>query len=286
MNTERMNTGADRQSGVVVITGASSGIGEAIALLLHQHGHTVYAGARRMERMAALAERGIAVHALDVTDDASSTAMIETVINEQGRIDTLINNAGYGSYGSVEDVPISEGRYQFEVNLLGLARLTQLVIPHMRRAGRGKIINMSSMGGHFGEALGAWYHASKFAVEGFSDSLRLELHGFGIDVIVVEPGSIKTEWGSIATDSAEKYSGHTAYAPLVKSMQRLYSIADRLGSEPSVVADAVLHAVQARRPKTRYAMPFSAKAIIAANTVLPDRLLDFGARTMSWGLRR
>ena len=110
----------------------------------------------------------------------------------------------------------------------------------MREAGRGRIINIASMGGHFGEPLGAWYHASKFAVEGFSDSLRLELHEFGIDVIVIEPGSIKTEWGRISTDSAEKYSGHTAYAGLVKSMQRLYSIADRLGAEPSVVADAVL----------------------------------------------
>jgi short-subunit dehydrogenase len=281
-----MNSASDPEPGVVLITGASSGIGEAIALLLHRHGHTVYAGARRTDRMAGLAEQGISIHALDVTDDASASTVIETIIGEQGRIDTLINNAGYGSYGSVEDVPIAEGRSQFEVNLFGLARLTQLAIPHMRQAGRGRIINMGSMGGHFGEPLGAWYHASKFAVEGFSDSLRLELHQFGIDVIVIEPGSIKTEWGRISTDSAEKYSGHTAYAGLVKSMQRLYAIADRLGSEPGVVADAVLHAVQARRPKTRYAIPFSAKAIIAANTLLPDRLLDFGARTLSRGLRR
>jgi len=273
------------EPGVVLITGASSGIGEAIALLLHQHGHVVYAGARRTDRMAALAEQGISTHALDVTDDASTAAMIQTIIDEQGRIDTLINNAGYGSYGSVEDVPISEGRSQFDVNLFGLARLTQLVIPHMRAAGRGRIINMASMGGHFGEPLGAWYHASKFAVEGFSDSLRLELHGFGIDVILIEPGAVKTEWSRISTDSAETYSGHTAYAGQVKSMQRLYSLADRFGAEPTVVADALLHAVEARRPKTRYVMPVLAKAIIAANTLLTDRFLDLGARTLSRVMR-
>ena len=164
-----MNSAPAPEPGVVLITGASSGIGEAIALLLQQHGHVVYAGARRTDRMAALAEQGISTHALDVTDDASTSAMIQTIIDEQGRIDTLINNAGYGSYGSVEDVPISEGRSQFDVNLFGLARLTQLVIPHMRAAGRGRIINMASMGGHFGEPLGAWYHATKFAVEGLSD---------------------------------------------------------------------------------------------------------------------
>jgi short-subunit dehydrogenase len=286
MSTEGGKSAAEPEPGVVLITGASSGIGEATALLLHQHGHVVYAGARRTDRMAALAEQGISTHALDVTDDDSTAAMIKTIIDEQGRIDTLINNAGYGSYGSVEDVPISEGRSQFEVNLFGLARLTQLAIPHMREAGEGKIINIASMGGHFGEALGAWYHASKFAVEGFSDSLRLELREFGIDVILIEPGSIKTEWGGIATDSAEKYSGHTAYAGLVKSMQRLYAFADRFGAEPSVVAAAILEAVQARRPRARYAMPFTAKAIIAANTLLPDRMLDFGARTLSRGLRR
>ena len=165
---------------VVIVTGASSGIGEATALALDQAGFAVYAGARRLDRMAGLAERGITVAELDVTDEGSMVAFVDRVLADRGQVDVLINNAGYGSYGAVEDVPLDEGRRQFEVNLFGLARMTQLVTPSMRAAGSGRIVNISSMGGHFGEALGAWYHASKFAVEGFSDSLRLELHEFGI----------------------------------------------------------------------------------------------------------
>ena len=142
------------------------------------------------------------------------------------------------------------------------------------------------MGGHFGEALGAWYHASKFAVEGFSDSLRLELHGFGIHVVVIEPGLIRTEWGGGALDSARNYSGSGAYAEQVDAMAALYAQADNRGTEPSVIADTILDAVQARRPKARYATPFSAKAIIAATTLVPDRLLDAGVRAMMSRLSR
>ena len=192
---------------VVIVTGASSGIGEATALALHEAGFDVYAGARRLDRMAGLAERGITVAELDVTDEGSMVAFVDRVLADRGRVDVLINNAGYGSYGAVEDVPLDEGRRQLEVNLFGLARMTQLVTPAMRAAGSGRIVNISSMGGHFGEALGAWYHASKFAVEGFSDSLRLELHEFGIQVILIEPGPIRTEWGGGAYDSAQKFSG-------------------------------------------------------------------------------
>ena len=150
-----------------------------------------------------------------------------------------MNNAGYGSYGAVEDVPLDEGRRQFEVNLFGLARMTQLVTPAMRAARSGRIVNISSIGGHFYEALGAWYHASKFAVEGFSDSLRLELHEFGIQVVIVEPGSIRTEWGGGAYDSAEKFSGAGPYAPQVKAMKALYAQADERGTEPSVIAETI-----------------------------------------------
>src|SRR5215213_429188 len=184
---------------VALVTGASSGIGAATA---RQGGYLVHAGARRVERMQELAEDGMSVVALDVADDSSMTGVVGKILADHGRIDVLVNNAGYGSYGSVEDVPLAEGRYQLEVNLFGLARLTQLVTPHMRAAGAGKIVNVSSIGGHLGEPLGAWYHASKFAVEGFSDSLRLELHEFGIDVIVIEPGAIRTEWGAGALKSA------------------------------------------------------------------------------------
>ncbi|HKH54384.1 MAG TPA: SDR family NAD(P)-dependent oxidoreductase, partial [Propionibacteriaceae bacterium] len=222
------------------------------------------------------AEDGISVVALDVADDSSMTGVVGKILADHGRIDVLVNNAGYGSYGSVEDVPLAEGRYQLEVNLFGLARLTQLVTPQMRAAGAGKIVNVSSIGGHLGEPLGAWYHASKFAVEGFSDSLRLELHPFGIDVIVMEPGAIRTEWGKGALESAEKYSGDSAYGQQVHAMRALYSHAERRGSEPEIVAEAIFKAISAAKPKARYAVPFSAKAIIAAMNLVPDRLMDAG----------
>ena len=263
---------------VALVTGGSSGIGAATARRLHQGGYLVHAGARRVERMHDLAEDGISVVALDVADDSSMTGAIEKILGDHGRIDVLVNNAGYGSYGSVEDVPLTEGRYQFEVNLFGLARLTQLVTPHMRAMGAGKIVNVSSIGGHLGEPLGAWYHASKFAVEGFSDSLRLELHEFGIDVIVIEPGAIRTEWGPGALLSAEKYSGDTVYGPQVHAMRALYAQAERRGSPPEIVGEAIFKAITAAKPKARYAVPFSARAIIAAMNLVPDRVMDAGRR--------
>ncbi len=146
--------------------------------------------ARRVDKMLHLEKDGITVFGMDVTDDESMVTGVQRIVDEQGRIDVLVNNAGYGSYGAVEDVPIEEARRQFEVNVFGLARLTQLVTPHMRAQQSGRIINISSIGGKFYEPLGAWYHATKFAVEGFSDSLRIELAPFGIDVVIIEPGPI------------------------------------------------------------------------------------------------
>jgi len=151
----------DNSRKTALITGASSGIGEATALQLAELGYTVYAGARRVERMSDLADRGIRTRAVDITDDATVVALVETIIAETGRLDVLVNNAGYGSYGALEDVPIEEARRQFEVNLFGLARLTQLVLPQMRAQRDGYIVNVSSMGGKIWEPLGSWYHASK-----------------------------------------------------------------------------------------------------------------------------
>ncbi len=264
----------------MLVTGASSGIGAATARRLHEAGYVVYAGARRIERMQPLADVGVLVRALDVTDDPTMVRLVEEIVADHGRIDVLVNNAGYGSYGAVEDTPISEGRYQLEVNVVSLARLAQLVLPHMRAAGVGKIVNVSSMGGHFGEPLGAWYHASKFAVEGFSDSLRLELHEFGIDVIVIEPGAIRTEWTGGAVQSAERFSGNTVYAPQARAMRALYARADRMGAGPEIVANVILKAITAARPKARYAVPFTAKAIIAAVNLVPDRLMDAGRHAL------
>jgi NAD(P)-dependent dehydrogenase (short-subunit alcohol dehydrogenase family) len=206
----------DNSLKTALVTGASSGIGEATALQLSELGYTVYAAARRVERMSDLADRGIRTRSVDVTDDPSMMALVQTIIADTGRIDVLVNNAGYGLYGALEDTPIEEARRQFEVNVFGLARLTQLVLPHMRAQRDGYIVNISSMGGKIWEPLGSWYHASKFAVEGLSDSLRVEVAEFGIKVVIIQPGSIRSEWSGIAADNLEATSANTPYAAQAK----------------------------------------------------------------------
>lgn len=264
-------------AGVALVTGASSGIGEATAVELARRGFTVFGVARRLDRMSGLAAHGVHVFEMDVTDDASITSGVERIVREQGRIDVLVNNAGYGSYGALEDVPIEEARRQFEVNVFGLARLTQLVLPHMRAQRTGRIINVSSIGGKFYEPLGAWYHATKFAVEGLSDSLRLELKPHGIHVVVIEPGTIRTEWGGIASESAIARSGGTAYGRQAERLAKVYDLADRpgVGASPRVVALAIAEAATARRPRIRYAVPFGAKAILVVRRILTDRAFDW-----------
>ncbi|QQM38822.1 oxidoreductase [Streptomyces liliifuscus] len=263
-------------SKVALVTGASSGIGEATALKLHELGYTVHAAARRVERMTHLAERGIHPLAMDVTDDDSMRGGVERIVAESGRVDVLVNNAGYGSYGALEDVPMSEARYQFEVNVFGAARLAQLVLPHMRAQRGGRIVNVSSMGGKIYTPLGSWYHATKFATEGLSDCLRLEVAPFGVHVVLIEPGGIKTEWGGIAADHLLKVSGEGAYADRATAVASAMNPAngEARGSEPSVVADAIAKAVTARRPKARYAMGLGARPAILARRVLPDHAMD------------
>ena len=259
-----------------LVTGASSGIGEDTARRLQALGYTVYGAARRTDRLRALAADGIRPLTMDITDDASMTAGVNRILEETGRIDVLVNNAGYGSFGAVEDVPMDEARRQFEVNVFGLARLTQLVAPHMRAQGSGTIINISSMGGRLTTPLGGWYHATKYAVEALSDALRMELRPFGIDVVVVEPGGIRTEWASIAADHLEATAEGSAYADQIRavagamrseSYQRRYS-------PPAVIARTIGKIVTARHPRTRYAVGFMAKPLIAARRVLPDRAFD------------
>ena len=185
---------------VILLTGASSGIGYQTAESLAKEGHIVYGAARRTEKMETLKQFEVKPIYLDVTDEESIKSAIDTIIGDEGRIDVLINNAGYGSYGAIEDVEINEARRQFEVNLFGLARLVQLVLPHMRKQKSGRIINVSSMGGRMTSYFGGWYHATKYALEAFSDALRMEVADFGIDVSLIEPGGIKTDWGIIAAD--------------------------------------------------------------------------------------
>lgn len=260
---------------VVLITGASSGIGKETAILLAKQKHTVYAAARRVEKMEGLKNLGVKLLAIDVTNDESMQAGINQIIKEETRIDVLINNAGYGSFGALEDVPISEGKYQFEVNVFGLARLTQLVLPFMRKQKSGKIINISSIGGKFGEPHGAWYHSTKYAVEGLSDSLRMELKQFNIDVVLIEPGAIKSEWEGIAINHLLEVSGKTAYKNLVEKQVKLFERTYKtVGSDPIVVAKTILNAVDSSRPKTRYVVGGGAKLILFFRKILSDKLFD------------
>jgi NAD(P)-dependent dehydrogenase (short-subunit alcohol dehydrogenase family) len=259
-----------------LITGASSGIGEAIARQLIADGYKVYAGARRVDRMLPLAALGATVLALDVTDDASMVAAIDKITAEAGRLDVLINNAGFGSFGSLEEMPLNEGRRQFEVNVFGLARLTQLAIPMMRAQRAGAIVNISSIGGKMYEPFGSWYHATKFAVEGMSDCLRMELAPFGINVIIIEPGAIKSEWNTIARDSLRKVSGRGPYASAADQYARMLAGADRVGSAgtPQQVASTISTALKAVRPRTRYPTGGNAALILFLRWALPDRAVD------------
>ncbi|KAA3667908.1 oxidoreductase [Pectobacterium carotovorum] len=275
------------KSKVILVTGASSGIGEATALRLKASGHTVYAAARRIERMQKLAEADIRVLPLDVTDSVSVQTVVDTIIAECGRIDVVVNNAGYGSYGAVEEVSPEEGRAQFDVNVFGAVRLTQLVLPHMRAQRSGTVINITSMGGKIYTPLGAWYHGTKFALEAISDCLRLEVEPFGIDVVVIEPGGIKTEWADIAAAKLLDVSGHGAYAKQAEAMadSMVGDSSRKRQSSPQVIADTIAQAVSARRPKTRYAVGFGAKPMICLRRLLSDRLFDRFMR-MATGISR
>lgn len=261
---------------VALVTGASSGIGEATALRLLRDGHTVYGAARRVERMAGVEAGGGHALRLDVTDDGSLQAAVQAILDAEGRIDVLVNNAGYGSYGAVEDVPLDEARRQFDVNLFGLARLIQLVLPTMRAQRSGTIVNVSSIGGKMYTPLGAWYHATKHALEGFSDALRLELAEFGVDVVIVEPGAIRTEWDGVAVENMMETSGSGPYADFARRakgfMESGYE--DGAGSPPSVIGDVIAEAVAADRPKTRYAAGDNAALALWGRRLLPDRAFD------------
>ena len=263
-------------SKTALVTGASSGIGEETARTLHKLGYTVYAAARRTDRLEKLTPIGIHALTMDVTDDESMTNGIEKIIAETGRIDVLVNNAGYGSFGAIEDVSTDEARRQFEVNVFGLARLTQLVLPHMRAQRSGTIINISSIGGRFTTLLGGWYHASKHAVEALSDALRMETAPFGIDVVVIEPGLIRTEWSGIAAKHLEETADGSVYASQIKAVANSMrsESTNKRQSPPSVIADTVEKIVTARTPRTRYVVGFAAKPLVTLRRLLPDRAFD------------
>jgi NAD(P)-dependent dehydrogenase (short-subunit alcohol dehydrogenase family) len=261
---------------VILITGASSGIGFDAAASLARQGHRVYAAARRVERMEPLKALGVVPLRMDVTDEASLEAGVRTVLEAEGRIDALVNNAGYGYFGAIENVPLEEARRQLEVNVFGLARLCQLVIPSMREQGSGRIVNISSVAGKTVLYFGGWYHVSKFSVEALSDALRMELKPFGIDVSMIEPGGIKTNWGIIAADHLAESSKGTPYEAEglreSETMRKAYSM--RLLSNPSVVTRAISKAVNSRRPRARYRVGFGAGTLLFLHAILPTRWWD------------
>jgi NAD(P)-dependent dehydrogenase (short-subunit alcohol dehydrogenase family) len=264
----------------VLVTGASSGIGEATARSFLERGWTVYAAARRTEKMEALARAGALVQPLDVTCEASIAALVSRIDADHGHLEVLVNNAGIGVYGSVEEVPMDEARRQFEVNLFGIARLTQLVLPAMRAAGSGTIVNVSSIGGRVYTPMGAWYHASKHALEGWSDCLRLEVAPFGIHVVVVEPGAIKTEFAEIAiTPLLERSAGgpYAAFAGRMAAATRRAYL-DKKASPPDLIAGIIRKAVESKRPKTRYVAGYLGKPVIWARRLLGDRGFDWMVR--------
>ncbi|WP_262518333.1 oxidoreductase [Agrobacterium tumefaciens] len=267
-----------------LVTGASSGMGKVIAKKLIRDGLTVIVAARRVEQMDDLKALGAHPVALDVADEASRKSAVAEITETFGGVDVLVNNAGFGLYGSVEDVPLDEARYQFDVNLFGAAALIKDLVPHMREKRAGKIINITSMGGKIYTPLGAWYHASKHALEGLSDCLRLELQQFGIDVVVVEPGVIQTAFGNVLEGPMMKFSGKTAYARMARNVAKatVDSYKDGGGSSPQVIADVVSKAVKARKPKTRYAAGKFANMMINIRKWLGDRVFD---RMVLWAIR-
>ncbi len=258
----------------VLVTGASSGIGKATAMYLAQHGYNVYGAARRVEKLLDLKEYGVKPIALDVTQEDSLTACIEQILKESGRIDILINNAGSGYYGALEDMPLSDAKYQLEVNLFGVARLIQLVLPSMRKNKYGKIVNISSVGGKVTLPMGSWYHASKFAIEGLSDALRKEVKAFGIDVIVIEPGGTKSEMTGLGAEYMMKVSGNGVYQSLAKGVSQMYAEMEKGAAEPLVIARLIKEGVEVKNPKTRYAGAAGAKMMLFFRSILSDKLFD------------
>ncbi|WP_339725800.1 oxidoreductase [Maribacter stanieri] len=261
---------------VVLITGASSGMGKSTANILKNQGYIVYGAARRMEEMQDLKSQGIHIVPLDLTKDNSIVSCVNTIIDKEGRIDILINNAGYGSYGTVEDVSIAEAKRQFEVNIFGLARITQLILPKMREHKYGRIVNISSMGGKVYLPLGAWYFATKHALEGWSDCLRLEVKPFGIDVVIVEPGGIKTPWGLIAAESLRETSGKGAYATFANSVADTMKkdFTNDCFTDVNVLGKTIAKAATVKNPKIRYVKGYSAKLAITLRKWFGDRIFD------------
>jgi NAD(P)-dependent dehydrogenase (short-subunit alcohol dehydrogenase family) len=263
----------------VLITGASSGIGKASAIAFQQTGFTVYASARRPESLRDL--EGIGCHALrlDVTDEASMIAGVRTIETQHGGVDILVNNAGYGLNGPLEELELAAVRDQFETNLFGLLRLSQLVTPSMRRAQWGRIIHIGSVGGSFTAPGAGAYHASKYALEAISDAMRMELRGFGIDVVLVKPTGVYTEFDKKITDLIPDTGLNSPYAYFktnhIRVTKNMFQGRNTAGIiRPEQVARMVLTAVKASRPRARYIVGTSGHVYIALRRLVSDRIWD------------
>jgi NADP-dependent 3-hydroxy acid dehydrogenase YdfG len=268
---------------VVLITGCSTGIGAETAGYLAGNGYTVYATARRPETLDALADKGCRTLALDVTDEASMRAAVAAVEKESGAVGALINNAGYSQSGALETVALDDIRRQFETNVFGLIRMSQLVLPGMRRAKAGRIVNIGSMGGRLTFPGGGVYHATKYAVEAISDAMRFEVQGFGIRVVLIEPGLIVTDFAKTAVASVGRATDGGPYAKFNDAVAHGTDAAyrgpmRRLGGGPDAVAKVIRTALEAKRPKARYRVTASAKLAIAQRRMTPDRLWDLAMR--------
>jgi short-subunit dehydrogenase len=260
---------------VIIVTGASSGIGKTTALQLIKEGHTVYGAARRVNKMQDLVEAGGHAVGIDVTNHEQVYAEVQKIIDKEGRIDVLVNNAGFAVYGAVEEVSYEDAKRQFEVNIFGLAEITKAVLPTMRQQKSGTIINISSVGGKIYTPLGSWYHATKHALEGWSDCLRLEVKQFGIDVVIVEPGAIATEFGEVMSNNFSTKE-NSPYESMVKAMNAVMKNTEKPGnaSPPSVIADTISKAISASKPKTRYAAGKLASQVLFFRKWFSDRAFD------------
>ncbi len=269
---------AEKTKKVALVTGASSGIGYDSAVSLVKAGYMVYGAARRTDLLGKLLAWGAKTISLDVTNEESMKNCIDEVIKAEGKIDLLVNNAGYGLGGSIEDTPLDEAKKQFEVNVFGLARMSQLVLPFMRENGGGRIINISSMAGLFTSPFLGWYHASKYCVESLSDAMRIETSSFGIKVILIEPGLIQTDWGKIAAANIRKFSGEGTYKNTADAVaeyyEKNYNPQNKKASDPSIIAKTVVKAATAKNPKSRYLIGAYAKPFVFLKKHLSSKLYD------------